>query len=100
MNICFPKSSDNGALGTGTGLYDDGSAKGQKLTITHAWIADDTLVTLWLKVKTGKKTNLCSVMCELDEDYACFGYFSCQPSDVGTVSLSFSLTEVHDRSSD
>ncbi len=94
MNICFAKGSDNGALGTGTGLYDDGSAKGQALTITHAWVADETVLTLWLKEKIGKTLNLCSIMCELDEDAVCSGYFSCQPSAVGTVSFQFAVAEV------
>ena len=89
MNICWPKGSDNGQLGTGTGLYDDGSAKGQALTITHSWVADDTVLTLWLKEKVGKTTNLCSIMCELDEDAVCSGYFSCQPNTTGTVSFAF-----------
>ena len=89
MNICFPKGSDNGQLGTGTGLYDDGSAKGQALTITHSWVADDTVLTLWLKEKVGKTTNLCSIMCELYDEVRCWGYFSCQPNGFGEVNLQF-----------
>ena len=93
LNICWPKSSDNGQLGTGKGLYDDGSEKGQALTITHSWVADDTVLTLWFKEKVGKTTNLCSIMCELDEDAVCSGYFSCQPNAVGTVSFQFAVAE-------
>ena len=74
LNVCFPKSSDNGALGTGKGVYDDGSAKGQALTITHMWLstaADDTYLTMWMKEKVGKTTNLCSIICGFDESAVC-----------------------------
>ena len=93
MNVCWPKTSDNGALATGSGKYDDGSKKGQALTITHAWVANETVLTLWIKEKIGKTTNLCSIMCELDEEAVCSGYFSCQPNAVGTVSFQFALPE-------
>ena len=89
MSICFPKTDANGALATGTGLYDDGSKKGQAFTVTQAWVVQDTVLTLWGKEKIGKTTNLISVMCELDESGLCSGYFSAQPSAVGTVSLQF-----------
>ena len=93
MNVCWPKTSDNGALATGVGKYDDGSKKGQALTITHAWVAADSVLTLWIKEKIGKTTNLCSIMCELDDAAVCSGYFSCQPNAVGTVSFQFALPE-------
>ena len=93
MNVCWPKTSDNGALATGAGKYDDGSKKGQALTITHAWVANETVLTLWIKEKVKKTTNLCSIMCELDADAVCSGYFSCQPNTVGTVSFQFALPE-------
>ena len=89
LNICWPKSSLNGELGTGKGVYDNGSANGQALTITHAWIADDTVLTLWLKMKNGRTTNLCSIMCVLDDEAHCSGYYSCQPDGFGEVNFQF-----------
>ncbi len=67
MSICWPKTDDNGALATGKGFYDDGSAKGQAITITQAWVVADSVLSIWGKVKIGKATNLASIMCELDE---------------------------------
>ena len=89
FNICWPKGSDKSALTTGKGYYEDGSKYGQSLTITHAWVADDTVLTLWLKEKVGKTTNLCSIMCELYDEVRCWGYFSCQPNGFGEVNLQF-----------
>ena len=82
MNNCFPKTSDNGALATGTGVYNNGSSNGQTLTITQPWVVRDTVFTMWLKEKIGKTTNLCSIMCELDEGAVC--------SDTSRASLTLS----------
>ena len=91
LNICWPNGSDNGNLGTGTGLYDDGSKKGQALTVTNSWLAADKVLTIWLTEKVGKKENLCSIMCGFDANAVCTGYFSCQPNATGTVSFTFAL---------
>ena len=81
MDICFPKSSANGQFGTGTGLFDGGSGSAIKpFTVTQAMLVNDKLLTLWLKEKKGNKTQFCSVMCELDKNDDCSGYFSCQPN--------------------
>ena len=93
MSVCWPKTSEGGAIATGKGSYDDGTKKGQDMTITHAWVAGDVILTMWAKVKIGKTTNLCSLMCELSADASCDGYFSCQPNNVGTVSFTFAEKE-------
>jgi hypothetical protein len=87
MEVCWPKTSDNGALATGTGFYDDGTAKGQAMTITHAWVADKKILTLRILEKFLRTYNYCSIMCELDEDAVCSGYLSCQPDVFGSVSF-------------
>ena len=89
MKLCFPKDDANGALGTGTGLYDDGSKKGQAFSVTQAWLVENTVLTLWGKKKIGKTTDLISIMCEVDEEGICSGYFSAQPDYYGYVSLEF-----------
>ena len=93
MEVCWPKTSDNGALATGTGVYDDGTAKGQAMTITHAWVADKKILTLRILEKFLRTYNYCSIMCELDEDAVCSGYLSCQPDVFGSVSFKFAALE-------
>ena len=81
IDVCFPKSSAGGQLGTGTGMYDyDGENIANFFTVTQAMLVNDKLLTLWLKEKRDKKTKLCSVMCEIDKLDSCIGYFSCQPN--------------------
>lgn len=93
MEVCWPKTSDNGALATGTGVYDDWTAKGQAMTITHAWVADKKILTLRILEKFVRTFNYCSIMCELDEDAVCSGYLSCQPDVFGSVSFKFAVLE-------
>jgi hypothetical protein len=93
MKVCWPKTSDNGALATGNGVYDDGSANGQAMKITHAWVADKKVLTLRIVEKFVRTLNYCSIMCELDEDAVCSGYLSCQPDVFGSVSFKFAVSE-------
>ena len=77
MLVCFPKGTKNGVQGTGKGSYNDGSKMGQEFTITQAFLIQDYGLNIWAKEKVGLTTNLCTLMCEFDENGICNGYFSC-----------------------